>query len=384
MPVAPTPHTPLPPHPNSSDPENFDLKADALVEALEPFGDQMDALADTAYDNAVEAVGAASEAGESADLAEQWATSTDVVDGGFYGARKYAIDADASADAAANSAATAINAPGTNATSSTARSLTTGSKDFTLDQTGKLFVIGQNVVITRTSDPTKRMSGPIMAFAADVLTVDVQLLAGSGGPYSDWTIGVGGVAPEFASQAEAEAGTVGDKVMTPLRTAQAIAALSPEVKVAIIQDQKSSGTTGQTFTPNGWRARDANTEVSDPDGIVSVSSPQFTLGAGVYLIVCEGEFSPTSNTSVVTRSRLYNVTNAAVVAQGPNSRSTYVATEGVYMTCSVPVSAFVTLAGTTVFEYQTYAANLIGLGTGQAVTNGQPEVYSTITIMKLA
>ena len=53
---------------------------------------------------------------------------------------------------------------------------------------------------------------------------------------------------------------------------------------ALIEDQKSDTTDGGTFTNGDWRTRDLNTEVADPDGIVSISSNQFTLGAGSYLI----------------------------------------------------------------------------------------------------
>ena len=42
--------------------------------------------------------------------------------------------------------------------------------------------------------------------------------------------------------------------------------------IAIIEDQKSAGTAGGTFTSGAWRTRDLNTEVSDPDGIVSTQS----------------------------------------------------------------------------------------------------------------
>jgi len=53
---------------------------------------------------------------------------------------------------------------------------------------------------------------------------------------------------------------------------------------AIIADQKSSTTVGGVFSDGDWRTRDLNTELADPDGIVSISSNQFTLQAGSYLI----------------------------------------------------------------------------------------------------
>ena len=53
---------------------------------------------------------------------------------------------------------------------------------------------------------------------------------------------------------------------------------------AIIVDQKSSGTDGGSSSGGNWNTRDLNTELSDPDGIVSISSNQFTLQAGSYFL----------------------------------------------------------------------------------------------------
>jgi hypothetical protein len=175
-------------------------------------------------------------------------------------------------------AASALNAPGTSATSTTSRSLTTGSKAFTLVQTGKLFSVGQTVVVTRTSDPTKRMVGPITSFAADVLTVDVQLLSSTGGPYTDWTIALSAPALNgLASQAEAEAGTVNDKDMSPLRVAQAIQALGKTYTV-IGSITPANGDTAAAFTSIPTVYEDLIVEI---EGItVSGISPALNLAFG--------------------------------------------------------------------------------------------------------
>lgn len=51
--VVPTPHTPLPTVPDLNDSTTFDQRAYDFNTAQEPFGDQMDALADSAYQNAL-------------------------------------------------------------------------------------------------------------------------------------------------------------------------------------------------------------------------------------------------------------------------------------------------------------------------------------------
>src|SRR5690348_4361080 len=55
--------------------------------------------------------------------------------------------------------------------------------------------------------------------------------------------------------------------------------------IAVIADQKSAGTQGGGFTSGAWRTRDLNTEVSDVDGIGSISSNQFTPVAGTYIVM---------------------------------------------------------------------------------------------------
>jgi len=53
---------------------------------------------------------------------------------------------------------------------------------------------------------------------------------------------------------------------------------------AIICDQKAQNTDSGTLTSGAWYTRDLNTELLDPDGIVSISSNKFTLQAGSYFI----------------------------------------------------------------------------------------------------
>ena len=100
-----------------------------------------------------------------------------------------ANNAAGSASAAAASAASAVNSPGTNATSTSSVAIGTGSKTLTV-QTGKNFVLGQPVMIARTSAPgTTWMAGNITAYNSGTgsLTVNVVWIAGSG-TFTDWTI----------------------------------------------------------------------------------------------------------------------------------------------------------------------------------------------------
>jgi hypothetical protein len=84
------------------------------------------------------------------------------------------------------------------------------------------------------------------------------------------------------------------------------------ISFAVIADVKSSSTSGGDSTSGSWETRDLNTEISDADGIVSIASNQFTLGAGTYVI----NFSAPAFQSGSHQARLYDITGSAVLALG--------------------------------------------------------------------
>ena len=143
---------------------------------------------------------------------------------------------------------------------------------------------------------------------------------------------------------------------------------------AIIADQKSSTTQGGGFTSGAWRTRDLNTEIADADGIVSISSNQFTLGAGSYLIRGYASVYRTNGHQV----RLYNVTDSAEVAVGCNGMS-----HASYYTMNPSVvTGRVTITGDTVFEFQHRCANTTNTyGYGQKISWGT-EQYALVEIFK--
>lgn len=177
MPTSPDPIDPLPDPPQTTDPENFDAEADAWLTAILAYRSQANALAENVYDNAVEAEGSATAAAGSAGAASDSEAA-----------------ASAQAVAAAASAASAMNAPGTNAASTTSLLVGTGSKTLTI-QTGKAYSVGQSLIIARTSDPATRMGGAITAYNSGTgsLTVLVSVAVGSG-TFTDWTVSLGVIA----------------------------------------------------------------------------------------------------------------------------------------------------------------------------------------------
>ncbi len=151
------------------------------------------------------------------------------------------------------------------------------------------------------------------------------------------------------------------------------------VSYAVICDEKAQDTNAGTFTSGAWRTRDLNTEITDIDSIVSISSNQFTLGAGSYLIKW---YTPALRVEHHI-SRLQDITNTATRGVG---RTAYTDATG-SLADSVSIGAArVSIAGDTVYEIQhrcvtTRDNNGFGLASNIAST---AEIYTIVEIFKEA
>jgi len=156
--------------------------------ALQVDVDAKRTLAETAATTATTQAGiATTQAGiatTQATLAQDWATKTSgAVSGGEFSAKYHAI-------AAAASAASAVNSPGTQATSNSSMTIGAVSQSFMLQQTGKAFAVGQWVAVSDLANPSINwMLGAITAFnsASGDITVNVALVSGSG-TLNSWSI----------------------------------------------------------------------------------------------------------------------------------------------------------------------------------------------------
>ena len=141
---------------------------------------------------------------------------------------------------------------------------------------------------------------------------------------------------------------------------------------AIIADQKTSNVLGGSFSSGGDRTRDLNTEIADADGIVSISSNQFTLQAGTYLV--RGS-APAYNVGRHL-AWVYDVTNSTNVPDFGTAEHSY---NGV-VTRSFFYSRF-TISGTTVFEIRHRCENTQSAGFGQE-SNIATNTYTVAVIFK--
>ena len=147
---------------------------------------------------------------------------------------------------------------------------------------------------------------------------------------------------------------------------------------AIIVDQKSNTTEGGTFTSGAWRTRDLNTELYDPDDIVSISSNQFILAAGSYLI----EWSCPGMRCARHQSRLYDITGSASIQVGKST----VSDTGVDGDQNDSVGAArITISANNTYEIQHQCSTTEAtIGMGSAADMGVGEIFTFVKIFKEA
>ncbi len=151
---------------------------------------------------------------------------------------------------------------------------------------------------------------------------------------------------------------------------------------AVLADVKGVNADGGTFTAGAWRTRDLNTEITDPDGIVSISSNQFTLAAGTYFI--EGLASACQVNAIQTR--IYNATDSSVVQLGT---AEYAGSGSNHPTQQSFVKGRVTISGTKAFELQHYCTTTqatygMGVGVSGGFNLGTTTIFTLVTIHKEA
>ena len=117
-----------------------------------------------------------------------------------------------------------------------------------------------------------------------------------------------------------------------------------------------------SYTTGDWRTRDIDTEITDEDDIVSISSNQFTLQAGTYLINFGCSMYHCNRHAI----RLQNITDSTTAGVGnPNMGYTYSALLFTTGVCRISI------ASAKVFEVQGYPSTTkTGNGMGFNMVNG--------------
>ena len=166
--------------------------------------------------------------------------------------------------------------------------------------------------------------------------------------------------------------------LTIAGTAVKAGALGMYASIAIIADQKAYDADGGTFTNGAWRTRDLNTEISDVDGIVSISSNQFILQAGTYSI----QWSAPAHSLGRHLTRLYNVTDTSVTQYGSAAY-----TGGADVETHAVGEAVTTIGAQKTFSIQHRSQNTTadnGLGIEFTTDSAAVSIYTIVKILKHA
>ena len=146
---------------------------------------------------------------------------------------------------------------------------------------------------------------------------------------------------------------------------------------ALIVDQKTQAADSGTFTSGAWRTRDLNTEIADPDGIVSIATNEFTLAAGSYLI----KWSAPAKYVEGNQTRLYDVTGAAAVQVGS---SAYNYTNHPTYVCEGPSTGFarVSPSGSNAYRIEHYCELTRATDGFGPFADIDVEIYTMVEIYK--
>lgn len=149
--------------------------------------------------------------------------------------------------------------------------------------------------------------------------------------------------------------------------------------IAIVVDEKASGTDGGGSAAAAFQTRVLNTIKADPQSIVSIATNEFTLQAGSYII----EWSAPAHNSDQNQTKLTNVTDVATVQMGSCSFDSSLAADNA-LSLSIG-KAYVTIASAKAFKiehYTTTAQATNGLGVSVSATSGT-EIYTQLFIQKV-
>ena len=158
-------------------------------------------------------------------------------------------------------------------------------------------------------------------------------------------------------------------------------ALGKFASYAVVADANNTGNqNGGDFNSGAWRTRTLDTEITDSDGIVSLSSNQFTLGAGNYFIIAWASALQVNG----HQARLRDVTNGATRAHGSSEYSS----NNHYVTSKSWIYTRISPSSTTAYELQhrcQTSVSGVGFGNGsgdQWTQEANGDTYCMVIILK--
>jgi hypothetical protein len=154
---------------------------------------------------------------------------------------------------------------------------------------------------------------------------------------------------------------------------------NPWTQLLQVQDEKTSGTAGGTFTQGAWRTRTLNTTKTNEITGASLASNQITLPAGIYEVEASAPAYDAENHVL----KLVNITDTAdlVMGVGGYHNSNVNGDVGTIQVQTVSyLAGRFTLAGIKVIELQHRASKSGSFGVAHSLGT---EIYAQVRIRKV-
>lgn len=151
---------------------------------------------------------------------------------------------------------------------------------------------------------------------------------------------------------------------------------SPSITEYIhLREEQAQNTQGGTFTSGAWRTRTLNTKSTDTGGIATLSSNQFTLPAGTYLIKATAPGYQCDR----HQARLQNITDTSTTAL---STTEFTASAGSATVSRALIYAEFTITAPKTFEIQHQCQTTKSSDGFGVAANFTTEVYSEVEIWR--
>ncbi|MEH2224386.1 hypothetical protein [Nostoc sp.] len=144
-------------------------------------------------------------------------------------------------------------------------------------------------------------------------------------------------------------------------------------------DKKDSGVNGGAAIVTTWTNKIINTINFDDTGLVGLSNNIFTLPQGTYEVAVSTTFYRLSNTKI----RIYNITDNAILLQGINAYF-LPSSESPALQASLSGKFNIGEEKQLSLQYWTEGnSNINQYNFGGTVSDGSPEIYTTIDLKKV-
>ena len=251
------------------------------------------------------------------------------------------------------------------------------------------FADGLTVSGTLTATLTGNVTGNVSGTAGTLANAHTIAMTGDVGWTSGAFDGSGNVTGVGTlATVNTNVGTYGSSAAIPIITVNgkglitAVTTATPgAAQAAAFTGQQTSGTpAGETLVNTSWTTRTVNNTVFNGITSASLGLNQITLPAGTYNWVITASALGAASAQSKFQTRLRNTTDSTTALVSPTMDTPPSLSQAVTTT----LAGQTTIAGTKVFEVDTYTSSTGNCFGGTPISSGEAEVYVSIFIQKVA